>query len=186
MRVPNADIRCHELLNEIYNDKKVGVEIGVFRGDLSWRLLASNRNIFLYLVDPWTEASEEDSYLRDTTDYVARFSQAEHDETMRMALNAVKPFTGQYEILRMTSEKAAPRFNDESLDFVFIDGDHSYIGCSLDIRLWYPKVKNGGVFSGHDYREKDGYGVIRAVDEFVSSANTRLKLGGNYTWFVRK
>ena len=181
----NADVRAHALLNEIYSEPKVGVEIGVYRGQLSWRLLAANKNLFLYMVDPWAEVGEDSSY-RTTDDKIARLSQDEHDSVMANALDEVKPFKGRYEVLRMTSKDAAPRFTYESLDFVFIDGDHSQEGCALDIRIWWPKVKVGGVLSGHDYRDERNYGVIPAVDEFVSRSGRKLRLGGNYTWFVTK
>lgn len=183
--VTAADIRCHALLNEIYCTKKIGVEIGVHKGDLSWRLLGSNRNIFLYLVDPWEECAADSTYLT-TEDHINRFSQDEHDEAMRQALNNVEMFSGQFRVLRMTSAEASKQFPDESIDFVFIDGDHSYEGCSLDISLWYPKLKDGGLLSGHDYRDGRNYGVKRAVHEFAKSANIDFRTGANYTWFLTK
>lgn len=185
MSVTAADVRCHELLNEIFCQKKIGVEIGVHRGDLSWRLLGSNRNIFLYMVDPWEECAPDDSYMT-TEDHINRFTQDEHDEAMRQAMNAVDMFSGQYKVLRMKSEDAAKQFPDESIDFVFIDGDHSYEGCSSDIRLWYPKLRDGGLLSGHDYRDGRNYGVKQAVHEFSKSTGKQFRLGENYTWFVTK
>jgi hypothetical protein len=185
MNVATADVRCHELINEIYCTPKVGVEIGVFRGALSWRLLGSNRNLFLYMVDPWSESTGDDSYAASGDEY-AKFSQDEFDGHMAKALEEVAPFKGQYEVLRMTSAEAAPRFTANSLDFVFIDGDHSYEGCKQDIDLWFPKLRNGGILSGHDYRTDKGYGVIQAVDEFVAGCGRSLRRGGNHTWFVTK
>ena len=185
MSVVAADIRCHALLNEIYCERKVGVEIGVHMGDLSWRLLGSNRNIFLYLVDPWEECSQDSSYAT-TEDHINRYTQAQHDEAMRQAMNNVELFKGQFKVLRMTSQEAAPEFPDESLDFVFIDGDHSYEGCADDIRLWYPKLKDGGLLSGHDYRDGRNYGVKQAVHEFAARENKSVRTGENYTWFVTK
>lgn len=183
--VENADIRAHALLNELFCEKKIGVEIGVHRGDLSWRLLGSNRNIFLYMVDPWEECAPDSSYMT-TEDHINRFTQEEHDEAMRQAMNNVHLFSGQYKVLRMTSEEAAKQFADETIDFVFIDGDHSYEGCSSDISLWYPKLKEGGLLSGHDYREGRNYGVMQAVHEFSKSHNKPFRTGQNYTWFVTK
>ncbi len=53
-------------------------------------------------------------------------------------------------------------FADASLDFVFIDGDHSYPAVCADIDAWLPKIKPGGWIGGHDY---DRIGVERAVLE---------------------
>jgi predicted O-methyltransferase YrrM len=185
MSIKTADIRCHALLNEIYCEPKVGVEIGVHNGQLSWRLLASNRNIFLYMVDPWSTTNVNESYLK-TADAKAALTDAEHEKAMNEAIESVKPFGGRYEILRMKSEEAAERFADSTLDFVFIDGDHSYEGCSLDILLWFPKVRRGGLLCGHDYRDDMGFGVIRAVDEFSAKTGLEVRLGGNKTWFITR
>lgn len=181
--VATADVRALSLLREIYSEPKTGVEVGVYKGALSSRLLAHNARMFLHLVDPWTEAKPDDSYMT-TDDTIARGSQEQHDSAMRKALEAVKPFQGRYKVHRMTSYEASKLFIDESIDFVFIDGDHSYEGCSLDIRSWFPKLKQGGLLSGHDYRDDKNFGVKRAVHEFLG--DRELRLGLNYTWFITK
>jgi predicted O-methyltransferase YrrM len=73
------------------------------------------------------------------------------------------------------------------LDFVFIDADHSYEGCKADIEAWFPKVKPGGLLSGHDYDNPDfpEFGVKRAVDEFAARHGHSVELGDNLTWFIR-
>ena len=187
MAVINADFRCYELINAVYQERKVGVEIGVYRGALSWRLLSAMRGIFLYLVDPWAEAVDGDSYLT-TDDEIAGMSQVDHDENLRVTLEKIAPFKGRYEVVRKTSLEFAKDFPLLSADFVFIDGDHSYEGCRADIEAWWPRVKAGGVLSGHDYRDERNYGVIRAVDEFVAANDLSgvFRLGANYTWFIDK
>lgn len=54
-------------------------------------------------------------------------------------------------ILGTTSARAAELFAPESLDFVFIDGDHKYASVMEDLDCWWPAVKLGGVLAGHDY-----------------------------------
>ena len=176
-----ADLRAQALLREIYATPKVGVEIGVHKGMLSGRLLAANGHMFLHMVDPWEDVG---GTYHQTDDFIARYTQEQHESAMAKALAHVAPFEGRYKIHRMTSEQAAPLFEDGSLDFVFIDGDHSYEACSQDIRLWWPKIKPGGLLSGHDYTDEKNYGVIRAVDEFVGERE--LRLGINNTWFITK
>ena len=66
--------------------------------------------------------------------------------------------------IRDDSATAATRYDDGSLDFVFIDADHTYEAVKRDISAWWPKVKSGGVLAGHDYDET---GVKKAVDEFA-------------------
>jgi len=64
--------------------------------------------------------------------------------------------------LQKPSVAAAQAFADNSCDFVFVDGDHSYEGCLADIRAWRPKLKTAGVMAGHDV---DREGVRRAVEK---------------------
>lgn len=63
----------------------------------------------------------------------------------------IEPLRGIITPRRLTSEEAYETYEDHSLDFVFIDADHSKEGISADIPNWYSKVKHGGVLAGHDY-----------------------------------
>ena len=64
-----------------------------------------------------------------------------------------------------------------SVDLVFIDGDHSYNGCSADIRAYRHKVNKNGLLSGHDI---DFPGVNKAVNELV----VKYEVGPNNVWFT--
>jgi hypothetical protein len=181
-----ADVRAGALLSEVASIEKVGVEVGVFKAHMSVRLLASDETLTLYMVDPWRASEVEDTYLT-TDDYIARSPQAEHDRNMAESVERVAEFGDRAKVLRMTSEEAAKQFADGSIDFVFIDGDHSVEGVRLDLACWWPKVRSRGVVSGHDYRKERNYGVIQAVHEFCAANGLReLRLGGNYTWFLTK
>lgn len=63
------------------------------------------------------------------------------------------------------SVNAAKHQADGSLDFVFIDADHTYESVLADIDAWLPKVRSGGILAGHDYVNAPWSGVIRAVTE---------------------
>ncbi len=105
---------------------------------------------------------------------------------------ADKPFV---KICRGYSFDVVKEFPDEYFDFIFIDADHTYEGCKKDLVDWWPKMKKGGVFCGHDYqhrkvRTRNGkirFGVIEAVDEFVKNNNitTFFKLEPT-TWGIIK
>jgi len=87
---------------------------------------------------------------RDHEQYYAQFSEV-----------AEKYFPGRIHIRRMTTLNAARMVVDGSLDFVFIDADHTEAGCGADIDAWYPKIRRGGLISGHDYNWPS---VRRAVE----------------------
>jgi predicted O-methyltransferase YrrM len=59
----------------------------------------------------------------------------------------------------------AGAYQDASLDFVFVDGEHAYEAVKKDIAAWLPKVRPGGILAGHDYVHEEWSGVIRAVTE---------------------
>jgi predicted O-methyltransferase YrrM len=67
--------------------------------------------------------------------------------------------------IKSVSWDGAANFSDESVDFVFIDADHSYESVKKDIEAWLPKIRKNGIISGHDYGNGNPSGVKQAVDE---------------------
>lgn len=83
--------------------------------------------------------------------------------------------TGEYERLRVLeadSVAAAASFADRSIDWVFIDADHSYDAVLADIAAWAPKVKDGGLISGHDYGRSGVTDAVRRSFGSVSVAHS--------------
>ncbi len=85
------------------------------------------------------------------------------------------------------SVKAAERFEDKSIDLVFVDADHSARAVFADLTAWVPKVKPGGVISGHDYGSRNHPGVKPAVDFFfaLEPANP-IQLDADKVWWTIK
>lgn len=84
----------------------------------------------------------------------------------------LKRFQGRTEVRihRMRSLDAVAQFPDKSLDWVYIDGDHSYEAVKADLVAWLRKVKTGGVLVGDDYDWLDEFGapsVLRAVEDVL-------------------
>lgn len=96
-----------------------------------------------------------------------------------------KPFV---KIVQKYSSEAVKDFPDGHFDYIFIDADHTYEGVSKDLVDWYPKVKIGGVFCGHDYVVARNCGVIQSVNEFVqrNHITTFFLLEPNSTWVIIK
>ena len=94
-------------------------------------------------------------------------------------------------MIRKESDFASTLFADESLDFVYIDADHREEFVRKDIELWFPKLKKGGVISGHDYgrgieEDFDFRGLTKVVDEFSKSLNQEVKVFCDTSWAIVK
>lgn len=176
-------IRAEEVLSRLPGGKVKGAEIGVFAGEMSAHLL-QRPDLELIMVDAW----DRRVYGFDADDFHAALDDADNQRYMKMALSNTEDAAERRRVMIMDSLKAASHTPDASLDFVFIDADHSYEGCKRDLEAWYPKVREGGLFSGHDYDHPDypNWGVKRAVDEFAASYGLSVRLGDNLTWHISK
>ena len=171
------------LLNE-FNLLNVGVEIGVERGHYSVILLNTWKGKKLYLVDIWKHQEQQSDY------YIALdVSDVEHEKRYKQTLQNIQKFLGRYEIIRKFSVDAARIFKDNSLDFVYIDANHTYKAVTEDLISWYPKVKCGGIVAGHDFIDRGTrFGVKRAVKDFVTNKEVSIlvTLEEWPTWYFRK
>lgn len=141
-----------------------GVEIGVAEGWFSSKVMELGRVKKMYGVDPYTPHQGYRDYTRETT-----------YNRLRTNAHARLDKYPNYEFIEEFSTGAVKRFDGNSLDFVYIDGDHSYEAVTEDITEWIKKVKPGGIIAGDDYirsnRDKRFYDVIRAVDEYCIHNN---------------
>jgi len=147
-----------EALSALLNDLELtglGVEVGIYRGVHVVELL-QRWGGHLMGIDPYIPGSYKGL---DTS-----------EKTMMQAFNNTLEYIkeGRFMLSQETSVEAAARFNDKSLDFVYIDAQHDYASVMEDIVAWLPKVKNGGLITGHDFvnwEERD-VGVKDAVFDF--------------------
>lgn len=149
------------------SDPKYGAEIGVKEGRFISYLLAQFPQLTMYAVDPWENQPEgSETYIGWNWDQIyGQYQQA------------IKPYRDRVIELRLYSEGAAKLIEDGSLDFVFIDAQHDFNSVMQDIEIWRPKLKPGGLLSGHDYQPKF-QGLMRAVNISVKDPI----LGANDTW----
>jgi len=108
---------------------------------------------------------------------------------MQNALEITNEFSSRRSVIRGESRDVARSLKDRSLDFVFLDGDHTFNGVLDDLREWSPKVRENGIISGHDfYTGEDGLWDVRgAVLEYLKVLGLGIEhvsvdIGG--TWFV--
>ena len=180
-----AQQRAAEVLSRLGEGVTLGVEVGVFAGQMSAALLRGHPKLHLLMADSWEGGGA--GYEGDSGDWHATLTQDAQDEFMRQAQQRVKFAENRGIICRERSLNVAARTPNGCQDFVFLDADHSYEGCAADIAAWAPKVRTGGWLCGHDYENTDfpKFGVTQAVNEFVASSGLTLELGENFTWFVQ-
>lgn len=163
-----------EDIPKIITDVKtpVGVEIGTAEGHTTEYLLNTISDLTLYGVDPYPEYIDWDG------------NTPKYDENKNQHHKKVEKFSDRYTHVYKTSDDAALEFEDESLDFVFIDGLHTYDQVLKDCINYYPKVKKGGYIIGHDFaRIQD---VNKAVVEFAKSVNKEILNARQDLWYWQK
>lgn len=173
-----GQISAHGLIPFIQKlgENLVGCEIGICRGHNLRYLLDRIPTIkTIYAVDPWL------SYFDGTI----TVSQNQIDAWKGEATALLDPFKDKVVIINSNSKTAVNSIQDHSLDYVFIDGDHSYDHVLEDVRLYWNKVKPGGLFSGHDYQMAD---VKRAVAQFREERNITepIQFTEQNVWFWYK
>lgn len=135
---------------------KVGAEVGVFGGYFSEVLCKAMPRLQLLCVDVWGWG---------------KYQRAEDEARERL-----KPYDTT--IVKAYSVDAARDVPDESLDFVYIDAAHDYENVKIDINVWAPKVRVGGIIAGDDFYDfpSGKGGVMQAATEYASHHHYDLKL----------
>lgn len=150
------------------NKPLIGAEIGVLRGANTLNMLRSLNIKKLYLIDPYLVGSSGSKTLADETFKIAKYTLRKYKDNVvfikKKSIDAVDDIT-------------------ELLDFVYIDGDHTYTGALYDLIFYYPKIKKGGVICGHDFDIPD---VAQAVTEFADNKHLKVvTLGYPVDWWYK-
>ena len=153
----NSRVNFLKMIHSINIKKKklIGVEIGVNEGIYSEKIynFFSDKYDFEYtLIDPWIIDEDFKGYGKE-------FLDSAYEKVLKKFGNK-KNVT----IMREPSNTACNKFEDESLDFVYVDGNHDYKFAKEDLDIWFKKLKTNGVLFGNDYARP--YGVHKAVSEF--------------------
>ncbi len=157
-----------------------GAEIGVFIGYVTKNLLWLQPRLHLLMVDQWAPIDPNCTNATSGDD-LAVLPVNNWTWVYAYAITNTELYADRRTILRGDSVAMADKVEDESLDFVFIDADHTYEGCLRDLKAWIPKVKPDGLIIGHDIDSPNypKWGVRRAVAKI--GIETPI-LGGDHTW----
>ena len=155
------------------------VELGTWKGKsttfLVTEMVNRNRKINFHAIDLF----ENDPNISDEKEinaYGKKFSILDEYRNNTAHLSAY------YNTIVSDSSLAANQFEDQSVDTIFIDAGHTYNAVKSDILSWLPKIKKGGIISGHDYRESWKNDVIKAVNETLGKPD----FVENSCWFIKK
>lgn len=157
-----------------------GAEVGVYRGEHAAFYLKELDIKLVFLIDPYVGYGNYSPIKVGLKD-LAKAEQMAHE---RLRSHGQKIIW-----VKKRSSEAVEFIGDDSLDFVYIDGNHSYGFVAEDLMLYYPKLKRRGLLAGHDY---DIESVKKAVDEFVAEHSLALYsqagagMAKKYDWWIWK
>ena len=160
-----------ELIKSLQSPR--GLEIGCDVGDTSHFLLDSNQSLNLTSIDPFL----------NYTDWNGR-NLHEREDVYQSVMKRLENYSDRFDLIRQTSDSAVTLFDDESLDFIFIDGLHTYDQLTKDCDNYYWKLKPGALFSGHDFTAIEG--VTRAAKEFAAKCGKEILTTECDVWYWYK
>jgi hypothetical protein len=119
-----------------------GVEVGSKSGGFAYEIMAAWRGRQLFMIDPWVQ--------QDPAVYRERQDWTNFEDCYKECQKLEKLHAPRVALIRGYSPAESKHFMDGELDFVYIDGNHAGDAVSADLAAWWPKVKKGGLFAGHD------------------------------------
>jgi hypothetical protein len=125
-------------------DVRVAAEVGVWKGDFAAQILRSCASITsYYMIDPWRHLPDWNKPWN--------VSQNAFDAIYDEAMSKTRFAAARITVLRGRTKDAADKIKDGSLDFAYIDGDHTLRGITIDLIKLLPKIKPGGLLGGDDF-----------------------------------
>jgi hypothetical protein len=174
----DRNVELFNLITTTATEDFTWVELGSWTGKSAAycivELINKPLNSFkFYCVDTWEGAEEHQDY-----------EIVKQNQLYDIFINNMLPVEQYYTPIKTYSHKAANDFKNNSVDFCYVDADHSYEGVMKDLEAWWPKIKSGCYFGGDDYT-KGWPGVQKAVKEFFNKRNIKVKKVGR-CWVVKK
>ena len=153
----------------------VAIEIGVWRGEFSRKILDALEPKKLCLIDPWKNFDDHDDKAFSGREEDEKMDEI-HDEVCRLYEAEIK--ARQVIVMREMSGDALKKFRNATINFAYVDGDHSYEGVKADLDALFPKMVVGGVMAFDDYHRRGwwGDGVLRAIHEFIGAHPAEVRV----------
>ncbi len=146
MKIPAQSANRFELWVQIINQTspKVVAEVGVWKGDFAAAILSQCPSIETYvMIDPWAQLPDWNKPFNVTP--------KEFTEVYAEAMKKTEFAAAKRRVLRGRTKDVVGQIEDGSLDFVYVDGDHTLRGITIDLIQILPKVRPGGWIAGDDF-----------------------------------
>lgn len=148
----------------------IAVEVGAWEGDYAKHSLQYWTGKY-YLVDTWAHRkADADKILNDKN----MVHDGQWSDVIKKVNKNIHQYRNRVRLLQDYSVDAAKTFDDNSIDWCFIDAGHDYDNCMADLLAWWPKMRPGGLFSGDDY----GLSVDAGYLEPLTVKRWKDKFGG--------
>jgi predicted O-methyltransferase YrrM len=156
--------RLYQTIVNNSNNNSIFIEIGTWKGKstvfMAEKIKESNKQIKFYAIDTFEGTNNEHE------NYDCIQTKTLYEEYLKN----IEPVKDYIITIKGNSNKVHEQFENDSIDFIFIDADHSYEAVKTDLKNWYSKIKSSGIIAGHDYNESNA-GVHKAVNEFFNCDN---------------
>jgi len=180
-------------VNRMIGDNLVIVEIGSYQGESTDIISKNFPNSTIHAVDMWTKYIEsvgpegEDNFFTTFDGDITKlpYSLESQDLELKEAEAVFDKLIENRNIIKnkMSSIEFSKKIEDNSVDFVYIDGNHQCSAVKADILSWIPKIKNNGIISGHDFT---WVSIRRALNECFDREPDELFRDGSWYYIVRK
>lgn len=165
-------VDLQELLSHNKFKGSTMIEIGSYMGESTMLFASSKLFNKIYAIDPL----KGNEVFNET-------SECSWDEVLNQ-FNINTRFFDNIELIEEYSQYTVSKFEDKSIDFIYIDANHTYESVKNDLQLYLPKLKSNCVIAGHDYCDIKWPGVIKAVNEILGKPN---KVYQDSSWvYVKK
>lgn len=162
------DVKLYEEMVLLAKDNSIFIEIGCFKGRSTVAMCELiekyNKQINFFAIDHFKGSYEHQN-------------DPDIKDLFKIFLENICNYT--LGIMPYESKKAVQFFQNNTIDFIYIDASHNYGSVKKDLNLWYPKLRESGIIAGHDYGWQS---VKQAVDEFALENSLKVKTYGATSW----
>lgn len=169
MTLTDNGITLTELIKE--NNYKIGAELGVCTANLTCYLLENNPELKLIAVDSWENHDKLNIWFNN------------HEDNYKESIEKLSKYEDRVEIIRDLTHNAASKVENGSLDFVYIDANHTAESLMIDVYFWLPKIKETGMLCGHDYNHGEFAEYSTEIEKICQNGFIK---DDSSSWFCKK